>query len=87
MYTATGLRFLSSESVAHQSVVVGEPNGRHGIVKSELRRTGNGVEQKTNVYVKLPRTLIKKLNKTAVIGFTRMTDQEIVQEGMLLPFV
>jgi len=85
MFTPTGLYFgsqLPCASVAHQAIVVGDPNGGDGILTSELRRIGsNEVEQETQFHVTLSPAIVDRLNKAAVIGYTQMTDREILQEG------
>jgi hypothetical protein len=90
MFTPTGLYFgsqLPCASVAHQAIVVGDPNGGDGVLTSELRRIGgNKVEQETRFHVTLPPAMADHLNKAAVIGYTQMTDGEILQEGKPMRF-
>ena len=93
LFTPTGPYFSSQlpcASVAHQAIIVGDPNGQGGVLTSELRRIGgNKVEQETKFHVTLANTTVEQLNKAAVIGYTQMTDREILREGkpMLVPLI
>jgi hypothetical protein len=89
MFTPTGLPFgsqLPCDSISHQAIVVGDPNGQDGVLTSELRRIGNEVEQNTQFHVTLAPTRAKQLNKASVIGYTQMTDQMIFHEGKPMLF-
>jgi hypothetical protein len=89
--TPTGLHVGSQfpfVSLAHQAVVVGDPNGRDGILTSELRRINrNDVEQQTVFPVMLAPARIEELNKATIIGYTQKTDGEIFQEGKPMPLL
>jgi hypothetical protein len=91
LFTPTGPYFSSQlpcASVAHQAIIVGDPNGQGGVLTSELRRIGsNKVEQETKFHVTLANTTVEQLNKAAVIGYTQMTDREILREGKSMLFL
>ena len=85
MFTPTRLYFgsrLPCDSVSHQAVVVGDPNSPDGVLTSELRPFGaNQVEHETHYAVMLAPSQVKRLNRAAVLGYTQMTDREILREG------
>jgi hypothetical protein len=85
MSTPTALPFgsrLPCASVAHKALVVGDPNNPAGVLTSELRPIGaNGVEQETHFHIILAPSMVEQLNRAAVIGYTHMNNQEILQEG------
>jgi hypothetical protein len=85
MFTPTGLHFGSQfpfVSIAHQAVVVGDPNSRDGVLTSELRRIDrNDVEQQTIFPATLAPATVEELKKATIIGYTQKTDGEIFHAG------
>jgi len=86
MHTPTGPSFLSSGSLAHDTVIVGDPRNRDGVLQSQLLRNkgDSTVRQETKFRVQLPRSSVKTLIKGRVIKYTRMTDEEILREAQQL---
>jgi len=89
VYEPTGLGLCSRfpcQSVSHLVMIVGDPNGKDGVITSELLRTGRKeVAHNTVFNVKLPIAMIDQLDKMPIVGYTSMTDSEICEEGTSMP--
>jgi hypothetical protein len=74
---------FSWASIAHQELVIGDPNDNDGVVTSELRRIdGSKVEQCTLFHVRLSSSRAKQLNEATIMGYTSLSNLEIEQKAM-----
>jgi hypothetical protein len=73
-------------SIAHQALVIGDPNDKDGVVRSELFRIdAKNVKQKTSS--KLSSFMVRQLKEADILGYTLMSNLEIQQTGKLMPML
>lgn len=80
IHSPTGTSPLRWRSIAHWAVVVGDPSSENGVVTSEMVRDGDGVTHLTKLNVKLSSKLVER---AIVMGYTRMSDEEIGDKGKI----
>lgn len=74
----TGTYRLPWQSIAHWSIIVGNPGSEGGVLRSDMVRNGDKVTHETMFHVRLPSANAKH---AVVLGYTGKTDEEIRSEG------